>query len=205
MQPRPTDAARGFLSCQWSDALVACKVIGTTTSMWPDAAEMTGRLRRPPTRDQRRQEVEANRDRRARLRKSRMDARRVKLGTHMWAKVGSSTLRCVACLAWHRWDMEVCPGLPPSWSKWLQNAKLLGHSIRHAVLHEEGCGEAVPMVICARCGSYSTGARAVGLSEDCKPRTQAGQTALERVATGRHPKQGRSPRWCSLYSHRACV
>ena len=122
MQPRPTDAARGFLSCQWSDALVACKVIGTTTSMWPDAAEMTGRLRRPPTRDQRRQAVEANRDRRARLRKSRMDAQRVKLGTHMWAKVGSSTLRCVACLAWHRWDMEVCPGLPPSWSKWLRTS-----------------------------------------------------------------------------------
>ena len=203
MHPKMPTANAALCNRAWHDASTACKVLGEVTALWPDAAGMLGRARRPPTREERRKAADARKERRDKRRAQRRAEAKARVDSHSWARVGvgdGEVARCVECLAWRAADIQCCPGPADEWNICRSNASAQGHLVQQGFLHEEGAGQEVQLMLCARCGAYSTGVKAVGLSTQCSTHpTSAGAIALARVAEGRHPKSGRHPRWCTLY------
>ena len=202
MQPRMRDAVISFLSRQWQDAIAACRVLGEATLLWPAAAEMTGQARRPTTREQRRAKVAERQTRRQKILEHRQARRRHVADTHAWTWVGRSR-RCTSCLAWYGRDVTECQGVPPAWTGWINHTKANGHRLRHAILHDAGERNVMPMTICMACGSWSSTA---GQSVHCKlathcqeKLTKVGANAIDRVMRGFHPKSGRHPALCTVY------
>ena len=203
LHARMRDAMVSLLRRQWDDALSACRVIGEATTLWPAAAQLRDGLpRRPTTRAQRRAAATARETSKQLQHAMRTAQQRHDHHTHSWVGVGSR-LRCAACFSWAGADVAPCSGLPPAWANWLAVARAQGHRLRLGHLHDAE-EQGVAFAICLACGSWTaTAGRAAAcrLQGSCAGHTtSAGAEALRRVARGRHPKAGRHPRWCALYS-----
>ena len=190
----------------WRDADTACAVLGEATIEWPDAAGLLGRPRPRTTRWGRWQAAEANRRkilarRQARAAQKRTHTKYVQ-DSHKWAAVGAGAARCADCLMWKSSDVAHCPGASAEWSSCISEAVGRGHVLQKGILYEPGRGSPLQILACVRCGSYTTGAKLLGLADACHAATAAGKGALAQLAKGRHPKPGRHPAWYAPCHHR---
>ena len=200
LHARMREAMTGLFRRQWEDALSACRVIGEATTLWPAAAQLKNEQeRRPTTRALRRAAYARSRQRAATRQATRRAAQQIRLDTHSWATVGAGVAaRCVDCLAWKGADVGVCMSPASAWRACHDVAAAKGHLLQKGLLHEAGRGRPIQLMTCTHCGAYSTGAKMVGLAEQCNHASAAGAAAIARIASGRHPKAGRHPRWCSM-------
>ena len=197
LHPTPVAAIRGCCDQMWRDAQAACDTLGRATTEWPDAAGMLQKPRQKSTRSARAAAAEKNRlkadARRAQRMSERSKRQRQARDSHSWAAVGQGRRRCVDCLAWDKVDVARCTGITAAWGLRIDDAIAKGHTLQRGLLYSAGSGCPLHLLACVRCGSYTTGARLLGLADACHPPTAAGRAALSRLADGRNPKPGRKP------------
>ena len=188
-----------FLRRQWIDAKVSCKLLAAASATWPTAAAMVTEPRRPPTKEGRRAQADANRAKRNGRRQEIQKQQQKALDTHVWVELGTAR-RCATCVQWRAAKMGPCRGPPAGWAEWRTQAADRGHAVHSALLHDaQNRQAAAPLAFCANCGAWTaTGTQGSKFSEHCQAPTEAGKQALARLAKGRHPKEGRSPPFAAL-------
>ena len=217
LHPKPSTAARTWLDAMKSKAAVACKVLAEATLLWPDASQLRGEIRRPTTRGERRALAQAAAQRRRGRRAIKKDVERMQRQTHTWAKIGD-TRRCISCMRWEAAGIAACDGQGlAQWRSMIDMAKQHGHELQEGELYDQEARilpptaapaiqrweGGLPMVICTHCGAWATaGGRPQRLLTACARLTLCGKAALERVASGLHPKSGRLPPRCSIQRNR---
>ena len=208
LHPSAVPAISKCCDQMWRDAQAACAVLGCATTDWPDAAGMLQRPRPRSTRQGRAAAADSNKQRRKERQAKRINdnlrRHRHVCMTHRWAAVGAGNgqcrERCVDCLMWKREGITACTGVTGAWAACIDTATAKGHVLQRGLLHAAGRGTPMQLLACTRCGSYTTGAKLLGLADECHPPTLAGQSSLSRMAAGKHPKPGRHPEWYSAVS-----
>ena len=179
-----------------ADARTACKVLAEATLLWPSAAAMVDRARRPTTRAGRVAAARAQHDAAVARKALRATERARRRRTHQWLPVGSRR-RCGRCLLAEAAGIPECDGFPAKLEEWGEAAADFGHVLLHAALYDDHVEEALPSLVCLACGAWTVAtshAARSGLLAPCKRGpTRAGKDALARVGRGRHPKAGRKP------------
>ncbi len=165
LHPQPSAAQRANLEFFARRAPLVARAVGTALALFP-AAEESRMHRRPRAQN-------------AQQAKERQQ--------HLWAfEVGR--WRCSLCGTWstsdalpRKLEASQCPGhiADTSAEKW--------SSLGHVVSRVQGT---TPFAFCRRCGAWGS-RRSRNLSKPCGAPTPAGTLALQRIAKGSHPWQGR--------------
>ena len=116
-QPRRKE----FFKRQWFDAKVSCKLLAAASATWPAAAAMVSEPRRPPTREGRCAQADANRAKRNDRRRETRQQQQKSLDTHIWVNLGT-TRRCAICMQWCAAKMCPCRGSPAGLAEWRSQA-----------------------------------------------------------------------------------
>ena len=210
LNPLPSNMVEDIIETIWRQARIACRVLAEATILWPAAVPSVPRSMRPTTRGARQQQAQRAQERRAATTSARRSQQQQERQTidasHRWVQCGVVE-RCAHCHCVRRTDartMVHCPGIPEVLSLWAAQARDCDHSLAVAALCQRGTpGDTVALIVCIRCGAWSTAAsqrkKSLLLRPCRRAPSRAGAEVLARVRRGLHPKPGYEPPLITLW------